>query len=169
MAREVASIFVDVDVTDMLVVPTCQRAAQDLVRTGEAIDVEKDFLLERVRDGTLPPGGATPPPELLTAIANATAVAGVLCVMTPTAATAVCLSAHHLACKPVPAQQLLLGSAGNMPYTIHTRPAAVIYTIHTCPAAVMYTIHTRPAAVGCAVCGVVTQCVLKVGSRGTLV
>lgn len=33
----------------MLIVPTCQQAALDLVKTGEKVDVEKDRLLERVR------------------------------------------------------------------------------------------------------------------------
>jgi hypothetical protein len=34
--------------TDLLVVPTCQHATLDLVKTGEAVDDEKDRLLERV-------------------------------------------------------------------------------------------------------------------------
>lgn len=33
--------------SDLLVVPTCQRAATDLVATGDAVDAEKDRLLER--------------------------------------------------------------------------------------------------------------------------
>lgn len=49
MAREVQSVFPDVDMTDMLVVPTCQQADYDLVRTGDKIESEKDRLLERVR------------------------------------------------------------------------------------------------------------------------
>lgn len=48
MAREVQSIFPGVETHDMLIVPTCQRADMDLVRTGEQVDVEKDRLLERV-------------------------------------------------------------------------------------------------------------------------
>jgi hypothetical protein len=48
MTREIGSIFPGVDTTDMLVVPTCQQAALDLVKTGEKVDVEKDRLLERV-------------------------------------------------------------------------------------------------------------------------
>ena len=48
MSREVQSVFPDVDLTNMLVVPTCQQADYDLVRTGEKIDCEKDRLLERV-------------------------------------------------------------------------------------------------------------------------
>lgn len=49
MAREVQSVFPDVNLSGMLVVPTCQQADYDLVRTGEKIDTEKDRLLERVR------------------------------------------------------------------------------------------------------------------------
>jgi hypothetical protein len=48
MSREVQSVFPDVDLLGMLVVPTCQQADYDLVRTGEKIDTEKDRLLERV-------------------------------------------------------------------------------------------------------------------------
>jgi hypothetical protein len=48
MAREVQSVFPDVDLSGMLIVPTCQQADYDLVRTGEKIDLEKDRLLERV-------------------------------------------------------------------------------------------------------------------------
>jgi hypothetical protein len=48
MSREVQSVFPDVDLSGMLVVPTCQQADYDLVRTGEKIDNEKDRLLERV-------------------------------------------------------------------------------------------------------------------------
>lgn len=33
--------------SDLLVVPTCQRADMDLVATGDAVDAEKDRLLER--------------------------------------------------------------------------------------------------------------------------
>lgn len=35
--------------SDLLVVPTCQRAECDLVNTGEKVDEEKDRLLENVR------------------------------------------------------------------------------------------------------------------------
>lgn len=49
MAREVQSVFPDVNLSNMLVVPTCQQADYDLVRTGEKIENEKDRLLERVR------------------------------------------------------------------------------------------------------------------------
>eukprot|EP00879_Flechtneria_rotunda_P026377 GHRR01028121.1.p2 GENE.GHRR01028121.1~~GHRR01028121.1.p2 ORF type:complete len:150 (+),score=51.42 GHRR01028121.1:319-768(+) len=47
MARDVQSIFPDEQLSGMLLVPTCQQADHDLVRTGEAIDREKDRLLER--------------------------------------------------------------------------------------------------------------------------
>lgn len=53
MSREVQSVFPDVDLTGMLVVPTCQQADYDLVRTGEKVEGEKDRLLERVRAGLL--------------------------------------------------------------------------------------------------------------------
>lgn len=36
----------------MLVIPTCQQADVDLVQMGEKVDVEKDRLLERVRNET---------------------------------------------------------------------------------------------------------------------
>lgn len=49
MAREVQSVFPDVDLSGMLIVPTCQQADYDLVRTGEKVELEKDRLLERVR------------------------------------------------------------------------------------------------------------------------
>jgi hypothetical protein len=48
ITREVQSVFPDVDLANMLIVPTCQQADYDLVRTGEKIDTEKDRLLERV-------------------------------------------------------------------------------------------------------------------------
>ncbi|KAF6259039.1 methylmalonic aciduria and homocystinuria type D protein [Scenedesmus sp. NREL 46B-D3] len=47
MAREVQSVFPDVDLSGMLIVPTCQQADYDLVRTGEKVELEKDRLLER--------------------------------------------------------------------------------------------------------------------------
>lgn len=43
-----ASVFPGVDLEKMLVVPTCQRSAMDLVQVGEPVDVEKDNLLEKV-------------------------------------------------------------------------------------------------------------------------
>jgi hypothetical protein len=46
--QEVQSVFPGVDTTDLLIVPTCQRADMDLVQTGEKTDTEKDRLLERV-------------------------------------------------------------------------------------------------------------------------
>lgn len=33
---------------DLLIVPTCQRSKMDLVQTGEAVETEKDDLLEKV-------------------------------------------------------------------------------------------------------------------------
>lgn len=50
MSREVQSVFPDVDLSDLLIVPTCQQADYDLVRTGEKIEGEKDRLLERVHN-----------------------------------------------------------------------------------------------------------------------
>eukprot|EP00884_Botryococcus_braunii_P018057 jgi/Botrbrau1/4935/Bobra.0122s0017.1 len=44
---EVAAIFPGVDPKGMLVVPTCQHAKVDLVRVGDAVEGEKDRLLER--------------------------------------------------------------------------------------------------------------------------
>lgn len=44
-------VFPGVDTSDLLIVPTCQRADLDLVQTGEKIDNEKDRLLERVGGG----------------------------------------------------------------------------------------------------------------------
>lgn len=35
-------------VADLLIVPTCQRSKMDLVQTGEAVETEKDDLLEKV-------------------------------------------------------------------------------------------------------------------------
>lgn len=48
MVRDVQSVFPDVDLSGLLIIPTCQQADFDLVRTGEKIDLEKDRLLERV-------------------------------------------------------------------------------------------------------------------------
>lgn len=42
-------MFPKVDMDKILIVPTCQHAAMDLVRVGEDVDTEKDVLLERVR------------------------------------------------------------------------------------------------------------------------
>eukprot|EP00775_Hariotina_reticulata_P004124 gene4124-4370_t len=47
MAREIQSVFPDEDLSNLLIVPTCQQADCDLVRTGEKVDTEKDRLLER--------------------------------------------------------------------------------------------------------------------------
>lgn len=47
---QLRGIFPGVDKAgDLLIVPTCQRAECDLVKTGEVVDNEKDRLLERVR------------------------------------------------------------------------------------------------------------------------
>jgi hypothetical protein len=40
-------MFPGMDVSDLLVVPTCQKTKMDLVKTGEMVDEEKDFCLER--------------------------------------------------------------------------------------------------------------------------
>lgn len=47
---EVAAVFPGIDVTNMLIIPTCQRADLDLVRIGSEIENEKDRLLERFVD-----------------------------------------------------------------------------------------------------------------------
>jgi hypothetical protein len=41
-------VFPGVDLEKLLIVPTCQHAAMDLVQTGEPVDEEKDKLLEKV-------------------------------------------------------------------------------------------------------------------------
>jgi hypothetical protein len=46
-------VFPGVDTSDLLIVPTCQRADLDLVQTGEKVDDEKDRLLERVSAGLM--------------------------------------------------------------------------------------------------------------------
>eukprot|EP00959_Pyramimonas_sp_CCMP1952_P358529 7506968-Pyramimonas_sp.AAC.1 len=43
------NIFPGVDTTGILIIPTCQNSAVDLVRVGEEVETEKDRLLERVR------------------------------------------------------------------------------------------------------------------------
>jgi hypothetical protein len=45
--REIQAIFPDKDVKDMLIVPTCQKTAVDLVNRGEIVENEKDHCLER--------------------------------------------------------------------------------------------------------------------------
>ena len=47
--RELALVLPGVDTEGLLVVPTCQRAAMDLVNVGPDVAQEKDDLLERVR------------------------------------------------------------------------------------------------------------------------
>ncbi|KAK9802671.1 hypothetical protein WJX73_003630 [Symbiochloris irregularis] len=44
---EVAAVYPSTPTDDMLIVPTFQRSTLDLVRMGEAIEAEKDRLLER--------------------------------------------------------------------------------------------------------------------------
>ncbi|KAK3263999.1 hypothetical protein CYMTET_27235 [Cymbomonas tetramitiformis] len=44
--EEVAAIFPGLDVQGMLIVPTCQNSAVDLVKVGEDVENEKDRLLE---------------------------------------------------------------------------------------------------------------------------
>merc|ERR1712087_158229 len=46
-AENLVTLFPGVDVSNMLVIPTCQNSDVDLVRTGEPIEQEKDRLLER--------------------------------------------------------------------------------------------------------------------------
>ena len=46
-----AALFPQTEVEGMLVIPTCQRSAMDMVQTGERVDEEKDRLLERVGGG----------------------------------------------------------------------------------------------------------------------
>ncbi len=38
----------------LLIVPTCQHSKMDLVQTGEAVEEEKDALLEKVQGNNLP-------------------------------------------------------------------------------------------------------------------
>jgi hypothetical protein len=45
--RELAAVFPECDPAGLLIVPTCQHAAVDLVRFGADVDAEKDRLLER--------------------------------------------------------------------------------------------------------------------------
>eukprot|EP00195_Chlamydomonas_chlamydogama_P015190 CAMPEP_0202889956 /NCGR_PEP_ID=MMETSP1392-20130828/492_1 /ASSEMBLY_ACC=CAM_ASM_000868 /TAXON_ID=225041 /ORGANISM="Chlamydomonas chlamydogama, Strain SAG 11-48b" /LENGTH=136 /DNA_ID=CAMNT_0049573411 /DNA_START=46 /DNA_END=453 /DNA_ORIENTATION=+ len=47
---EILTVFPKVDVSKLLIVPTCQHAAMDLVQVGEPVDVEKDKLLEQFMD-----------------------------------------------------------------------------------------------------------------------
>jgi hypothetical protein len=41
------AIFPDIDQEGLLIVPTCQRAAVDLVNTGVDVEDEKDVCLEK--------------------------------------------------------------------------------------------------------------------------
>jgi len=47
---EAEAMFPGVSSDGLLVVPTCQRTKMDLVQTGEPVDIEKDFCLERFLD-----------------------------------------------------------------------------------------------------------------------
>jgi len=47
LREEVAAVLPGQDLGELLVVPTTQASDLDLVRTGEAVDREKDALLER--------------------------------------------------------------------------------------------------------------------------
>jgi hypothetical protein len=48
--EDLKATFPGIDTKGMLIVPTCQNAAVDLVRMGEEVETEKDRLLERVRN-----------------------------------------------------------------------------------------------------------------------
>ena len=41
-------MFQHVDLSQVLIIPTCQQAGVDLVNTGEKVEQHKDNLLERV-------------------------------------------------------------------------------------------------------------------------
>jgi hypothetical protein len=47
--EDVAATFPGLDVEGLLIVPTCQNSAVDLVQMGDEVETEKDRLLERVR------------------------------------------------------------------------------------------------------------------------
>ncbi len=46
--RDLARCLPGVDMEHLLILPTCQRAAMDLVATGADVATEKDRLLEKV-------------------------------------------------------------------------------------------------------------------------
>ena len=50
-ARELAMVLPDVAQAGLLIVPTFQKAAMDLVNVGPDVAREKDDLLEKVRGG----------------------------------------------------------------------------------------------------------------------
>ena len=60
LVRELGVIFTGIAVAGIVAVPTCQRAAMDLVNVGADVAEEKDRLLERVggRRGLDRRGGA---------------------------------------------------------------------------------------------------------------
>ncbi|EFJ48663.1 hypothetical protein VOLCADRAFT_90862 [Volvox carteri f. nagariensis] len=47
MKREILTVFPSANIDKLLIVPTCQHATVDLVKTGENVENEKDRLLER--------------------------------------------------------------------------------------------------------------------------
>ena len=49
---EVEALFPGVKTDNLLVVPTCQHAKMDLVQTGDNVEQEKDYCLEKVRRHT---------------------------------------------------------------------------------------------------------------------
>ena len=44
------ALFPGVDTDSMFLVPTCQHSKMDLVRTGDDVEKEKDYCLEKVRN-----------------------------------------------------------------------------------------------------------------------
>jgi hypothetical protein len=47
--KDLQAVLPEVDMTGLLIAPTCQKAAMDLVATGSDVATEKDRLLEKVR------------------------------------------------------------------------------------------------------------------------
>ena len=41
LSRDISGVFPKADPSQMLIVPTCQRASMDLVNTGEEVDKER--------------------------------------------------------------------------------------------------------------------------------
>jgi hypothetical protein len=48
-ARDLSRVLPAIEMEGLTIVPTCQRAAMDLVATGADVATEKDRLLEKVR------------------------------------------------------------------------------------------------------------------------
>merc|ERR1711988_459403 len=44
---EILALFPGVNIEELLVVPTCQRSKMDLVNTGDPVEKEKDYCLEK--------------------------------------------------------------------------------------------------------------------------